>query len=173
MRRAGTSFLSIAVAALIGSASASAAGAPQLGPVGTAALGKQAPPLTARLSTKRAGAKRVVLTLRLRTALVCGEAGPGAIVVQLPKAARIPARLPRRSVSVGGHGARKLRVKGRRVTISPSVSPGMRCQSITIGTLVIRFTHLARLENPRSPGRYTVVVRRGTARYRATITISD
>jgi len=172
VRAAGISSLSVVAAALVGSASAFAAGPPQLGPVGSPTPGTQPPPLTARLSTTRAGAKRVVLTLRLQTALVCGEAGPGAIVVRLPKAAKIPATLPRAAVAVGGHAAAKLRVTGRRVTISPSVSPGMLCQSITIGTLVIRFTHLARLENPRAPGRYTVVVRRGTTRAVAKLAIT-
>lgn len=174
MRVAGISSLSIAAAVLIGSATAGAAGPPRIGPVGTVTTigGTKTPRLTAKLSTTRAGAKRVALTLQLQTALVCGQAGPTAVVVELPAAARVPARLQRMSVAVGGRPPRAIAVKGRRVTISPARTPGVMCHSVTIGTLVIHFTHAARLENPRKPGRYAVVVRRGTAHYRATITIS-
>jgi hypothetical protein len=169
----------LAIAALTAGASAEAAGPPRIGPIGGAttptpapAPSAKAPPLTAKLSTTRPGATRVVLTLRLQTALICGEPGPAPLVVRLPKAAKIPAKLSRLAVVVAGRMPATIRVHGRQVTVSPGRSPGMTCHSITIGTLVIRFTHLAQLENPHSPGRYAVVVRRGTAHYSTKVQIS-
>lgn len=162
--RAATGFLAGA-AALAAGVSAAAAGLSPIQPR-TGAL-----ELAATLSSAQAGARPVALTLTLQTALECGQAGPARIAVQLPKAAPLPRTLPPAAVVVGGRTPADVRVSGHRIAIDPGRPPGVTCHSITVGGLVIRFTLKAQLGNPRSPGSYTIAVRRGTAVYRTRVAI--
>ena len=130
----------------------------------------QSPPATARLSPSKAGARRVVLTIQLPSALRCGRPF-GGVVVTLPHAAPTPKAIPTSAVIIDGRESSTVSIKGHQVSVA-LLPRGITCHSITSGMVTITFSHAAGLVNPRSPGRYTVVVRHGASAYTIPITIT-
>jgi hypothetical protein len=130
-----------------------AGGSPQ--PVGVGAA-----KLSATLSTRKAHARPVVLTLRLRTRLVCGQPGTEPLVVRLPHGAALPAFMPRSSVLVDSAPAAKVSVASGTVSVTARPHKGVLCDVIGPGVITLTFTAGARLGNPAS-GSHTISVRRG------------
>jgi hypothetical protein len=128
--------------------------------------------VTATLSSPKAGARPVALTLRMRLQLVCGQPGPGNAVVTLPEAAAVPASIRGGAVLVNGNHATAVSVSGHNVSVALPRRPGVTCLSIAPGTLTIVFTTRAGLGNPQAPGTYSVRVRRHALSLETTVEIS-
>jgi hypothetical protein len=131
-----------------------------------------APPgLTASLSSTRAGARPVKLTLTFPAALICGRV-TGVTEVTLPQAAQTPDAVAPAAVTINGARAGTVAVHGSTLAVSPLRPSGMTCMSIVEGTAKLVFTRAARLGNPARSGDYPVLVRRGRSVLRATLAIS-
>ena len=120
---------------------------------------------TAALSTSAAGAKPVAITIALRTELQCGRLVGGSLVVTFPRKMRVPASISVTSVLVGSRAARSVTVAGRVVTVAVPLPRGVICASIAPGVAKITFLRAAGLGNPKSPGAYSLTVRRGAATF--------
>ena len=120
---------------------------------------------TAALSTSAAGAKPVAITISLRTELQCGRLVGGSLVVTFPRKMRVPASINATSVLVGSRAAKSVTVARRVVTVAVPLPRGMICASIAPGMAKITFLRAAGLGNPKSPGVYTLTVRRGAATF--------
>ena len=126
---------------------------------------------TVLLSSTKAGADHVAVTLELRTTLRCGRPfGPG-VVVTLPRTAQVPASIAGSAVRVNGRPPSKLSVSGRTVTVGLPATHGIVCDSITDGVLRVRFAAGAALGNPPGPGAYAFAIHRGAKAYTVPITI--
>ena len=143
---------------------------------GAAAAGTTVtPPLdsvTATLSSARAGARPVVLTLAVRTELQCGRLVGGALVVRLPAQERMPATVAAAAVLVGGKPSGAVAVAGHVLTVSIPRPRGMMCDVIGPGTVTLVLTRSANLGNPKSAGKYPLTVSRGAQQFKTTLTIS-
>jgi hypothetical protein len=135
----------------------------------------QTPPAqsaTVQVSPARAGAHPVALTLKLGYEMQCGYPGPGPVVVQLPAAELVPARIPRAAVLVDGKGAPGVQVAGHAISVALPPRPQVMCDVIGPGKLTIVFTRAAGLGNPSSGGSYTVTATRGTTPVRARFSVA-
>jgi hypothetical protein len=142
---------------------ATAAGASGASSAGTA---------TAALSTSQAGAKRVTLTISLRTELRCGRlAGSGPLVLGLPAKAHVASAMPATAVLVGGKAAGRVVVAGHTLTVSLPPPRGMMCDTIRMGIAKVVVLPAAGFANPKAPGAYTVTVRHGSETFAAPLTI--
>jgi hypothetical protein len=152
---------SIPVAVVVaGALAASAWAAPAADPAATA------------LSSSKAGAKHVVLTISFRTELQCGRLmGSRTLAVTLPAKVKVPATVAPAAVTVGGKAVSSVGVAGRAVTISLPPPRGMMCDSITTGLTKIVFLPAAGLGNPRAPGTYAVRVVHGADAFAAPLKI--
>ena len=127
-----------------------------------AALGVNPAITTLALSTNKAGARPVGATITVREAeLQCGRLVGGSLVVTFPRKMRVPASISATSVLVGSRAARSVTVAGRVVTVAVPLPRGVICASIAPGVAKITFLRAAGLGNPKSPGAYTLTVRRG------------
>lgn len=126
---------------------------------------------TARLSSSRAGARPVSLTLMFETVFVCGQ--PRSVLVTLPKGVAMPSRFAPGSVLVNGHVAANVSTAGRAVTVSAASGGKMTCHSLRLGTELLVFTAKAQLANPGAPGRYTIGIKHGTTVASASVTITS
>jgi hypothetical protein len=127
--------------------------------VATATAGVKALPgqsAGAALSSNKAGARSVGLTLTLRYEMQCGSPGQGPVSVTLPATMSVPARIAAASVLVDGKTAPSIGRSGARILVGLPPQPRIMCDSITIGTLTIAFTKAAGLGNPKSAGTYAV-----------------
>jgi hypothetical protein len=174
---------SVAPVVLVGVGALAAAGAaPAVTPpmivmplVGTAvdAVDFQSPDhkATVQLSTVKAGAGRVALTVRLQGLLRCGRPTGGAVVVTLPRAAQLPHAIAVGSVRVNGKAPSKVSVSGRSVTVGLPVVHGITCNSLTDGTVQVAFAPAAALRNPAVAGTYAVSVRQGRSAHTVQVAI--
>jgi hypothetical protein len=127
---------------------------------------------SASLSTVRAGARPVALTLRLRYEMICGRPGAGAVVVVLPQAVSVPASIAPAAVLVNGHRTSRVRVSGHTVSIALPAKGGITCHVVAPGVLELVFTRSARLGNPAASGTYAIHVRRNALRFVASVRIA-
>ena len=131
------------------------------------------PAPTATLSTAKAKAKPVTLTLKLHYEMVCGQPGAGKVVVILPQAATVPARVAAEAVLVNDKPSPAVSVSGHDISITmPPKRPGTTCLVVGPGTLTITLTRAAGLGNPKSPGTYTIRVMRNTQSFTTSVVIS-
>ncbi len=135
------------------------------------------PATTATLSSTKAAAKPVALTIKLHYEMQCGQPGPGKAVVTLPAAVTVPSTIDEPAVLVNGKAAPAVSVSGHEVSIAmPAKRTGVTCMIIGPGTLTLTLTRAAGLGNPRSAGTYTVHVHRSvlhtTQSFQAAIHIS-
>jgi len=142
--------------------SAPAAGAPVPGRVGFA---------TVSLSSARAGAGPVVVTVELGYTMQCGYPGPGPVLVGFPRQVRVPSVLPPSRVLVDGRPAPTVAVSGRTVSVGLAPPPQVMCDVLGPGRLTIVFRRAAGFGNPVRAGNYAITVRRGTALFSAPFTI--
>ena len=113
------------------------------------------------LSSNRAGASDVVVTLHLTYEMQCGWPGPGPLVVTFPAAERLPARVIAAHVLLNGRAAPQVTRSDRSVSVAVPARTGMTCMVIGPGKVTIEFTRAAGLGNPRKRGVYPVSVQRG------------
>jgi hypothetical protein len=121
---------------------------------------------TAALSDPAHGARPVALTLRLRAELQCGRFNSTSITVSLPTAMRVPASVSKSAVTVAGKAPASIGTSGTSVLIHPAPpKPGVTCDVIGPGVVVLKFTRLADLGNPMRAGSYpfNVVAKPGGA----------
>jgi len=142
------------------------------GGVAAAAVTSTPPPsVTLVLSTNRAGARPVAITLRLRYDMQCGWPGPGPVTIQLPTTMSIPPAIPPSALLVDGKPAKHVGHSGHRVVLGLPPRPQILCDAIAPGTLTITFTRAADLGNPTTPGTCRLHVTIGSLTLLATLTI--
>lgn len=131
------------------------------------------PAATASLAPATAGAEPVALTVKVHYEMVCGQPGLGTAVVTLPEAAAVPSTIDESAALVNGKPTPHISVSGHDVTITlPPRRPGVTCMVMGPGTLTLTLTRAARLANPKSPGTYTIRIRRGSRSFQARVHIS-
>jgi hypothetical protein len=153
-------------------ATAAAAILPGLGgapPAGATAM--PGPSATVALSTHRAGARPVALTLRLRFEMQCAWPGTGPLTIRLPAAMSVPLRIAPATVLIAGKPAMRVGHSGHRVVLGLPPRPQILCDAIAPGTLTITFTRAARLGNPKLADIYRLAATKGSLEFRATLTI--
>lgn len=130
------------------------------------------PAPTATLSTPKAGARPVALTVTVHYEMVCGQPGRGSVVVAFPRAAFVPTSIDRAAVLVNGKTAPAVSVSGHGVSIAMPLPHGVTCMSIGPGALALTFTRAAGVGNPPRPGVYTILVHRNAQTFEARVRIS-
>lgn len=132
------------------------------------------PAASARLSSTKAGARPVALTVKVRYEMICGYPGQGRAIVELPRAAFVPTRMRASAVLVNGESSPSVDVAGHDVSIAlpPRPKGVVSCMIVGPGTLTMTLTRTAGLGNPKAPGTYVVRVRRDTTSFRADVAIS-
>jgi hypothetical protein len=123
------------------------------------------------LSTHRAAARPVGVTLLLRYGMQCAWPGKGPLQVLFPAALRVPAKIPPAAVLLDGKPAASVVRSGRRVLLALPPRPAVLCDVIAPGTLKVEFTRAATLGNPSAPGTYVLRVRKGSLALDAKIVI--
>lgn len=142
-------------------------------PVNPGGPNKPAPPAaTAALSSTKAGARPVELTVKVRYEMVCGQPGPGTAVLTLPAAASVPDTIGPSAVLVNGKPATAVAVSGHTVSIALPRRKGITCLVIGPGMLTLTLTKSAGLGNPAAKGTYTIRVRHNTLSFKASVVIS-
>jgi hypothetical protein len=117
---------------------------------------------SAALSTGKAGARHVALTITLRTDLQCGRlVGTVPLVLTLPPKEHVPKTIAADAVLIGGKAAGRVSVAGHVVTIAPAPPRGMLCDSIRVGTAKIAILPAAGLGNPQATGTYLARITHG------------
>jgi hypothetical protein len=129
----------------------------------TGAFAHTADSATVALSSSRAGARPVALTVALRTELQCGRLRGRSLSVRLPAQARVPDSIPASTVLVGGVQAARVEVSGHTLAIALRRPKAPICTTIAFGTAKIVVTRAARLGNPKAPGPYALAVYLGRA----------
>jgi len=115
------------------------------------------------LSTHKAGAAHVAVTISLRTELQCGRLmGTRALVLTLPARERVPSTIAADAVLIGSKAAGRVSVTGHVITISPAPPRGMLCDSIKVGVAKVSILPAAGLGNPKASGAYTARLTHGS-----------
>ena len=117
--------------------------------------------VTVSLSSSRAGARPVVVTLAVHTELQCGRLTGGTVVIRLPVAERVPAAVPAAAVLVGGKTSGGVAVQGHVLTVTVPRTTGVICDVIGPGTVQVVLGRAAGLGNPPQAGTYSLSVARG------------
>ena len=131
--------------------------------VSSASAGDPATSGSVALSTHKAGAARVALTISLRTELQCGRlVGARALVLTLPAKERVPRSIAADAVLIGSKAAGRVSVAGHVITISPAPPRGMLCDSIKVGVAKVSILPAAGLGNPKATGAYMARLTHGS-----------
>jgi hypothetical protein len=130
------------------------------------------PATTVALSSAKAGARHVVLTVKVHYEMVCGQPGRGTATVSLPAAAVVPQSIASSAVLVNGKQAPSVSVSGHDVSIAMPLPKGVTCLSYGPGTLTLTLTRDAGIGNPRAPGTYMIRVHRNAQLFSARVEIS-
>lgn len=112
--------------------------------------------LTLQLSSRGAGVRPVALSLVFSYEMQCGYPGPGPVLVRLPPAEHVPARIATDAVLVDGKAATAVTTAGRELTIELRPPPRVMCDVIGPGRLTIELTRTAGLGNPGQAGSYSL-----------------
>ena len=126
---------------------------------------------TVALSSTKAGADDIAVTVKLQALLRCGRPVGGAVVVSLPRSAQVPRTIASKSVRVNGKPASKVSVSATTVTVGLPVVQGVTCDSMTDGVVQVAFAPTAALGNPAHAGSYTIAVRQARAVHSVPIAI--
>ena len=154
--------LVLAVAALVPGSASPASGKPT--PIGTSTP-------SAKLSSTKAGARHVVLTVQFPAFLQCGKPR-GPVNIVLPSAEPPPPkRIAVAAVRIDNLAPTTVVVAGRSITIT-LVPHGITCDSIVDGTAKVVFGAAAGLVNPSTPGTYNVLIKHSSTWYKAPVTIT-
>lgn len=131
-----------------------------------------APAATVNLSSKKAGARPVTLTVHFIAPLRCGIPFGSPVVVSLPPASLVPRAIDGSAVLVNGKQSAKVTVSASSMTVAVPLPQGMTCDSITDGKESLTFTRAAKLGNAPKPGTYKIHIRHGADTYAASVTLS-
>lgn len=154
-------------------ATASAATPPKpIQPIPVNPGGPNVPAASATLSSAKAGAKPVALTVTVHYEMVCGQPGPGTAVLTLPHAAFVPGTVPAAAVMVNGKPAEAVHVSGHDLSVTLPRHRGVTCYVMGPGTLRITLTKAAGIGNPSARGRYPIHVHRKALAFTANVDIS-
>ena len=153
--------------AVLGIAVLSAAGA-EADSVATQGLPASA---SVTLSSTRAGARPVVLTLRMRYEMQCARPGPGPLVVTFPAGERLPAQIAAGDVLVDEGPATNVRRSGGTVSIGLPVRHGPLCDVIAPSVLTVLFDRGAQLGDPARVGDYPLTAQTPRVSARTSIAI--
>jgi hypothetical protein len=123
------------------------------------------------LSTAKAGARPVALTLQLRYEMQCAHPGPGPVVIAFPAAEKLPAQLAPSDVLVNGHATAKAERNGRVVAVALPIQHGPLCDVMAPAVLKVVFTRGAALGNPPAAGTYSLTAKTPRARGHASMVI--
>jgi hypothetical protein len=127
--------------------------------------------LSVFLSTHRAGARPVKVTLVALYEMRCNNPGPGTLVVTLPAKERQPPHIAPSAVTLNGRAAPRVKTGPHTVSITLPLPDGISCNVIAPGKLTIVFKPAAGLGNPPAPGVYRLTVRKGGLALRTTFRI--
>jgi hypothetical protein len=165
MRRAAAA---LALAAGSAASAAHATSPPIIGmPIGTPGSAAT----TVVLSSTRAAARPVTLTVKLGALpIICGRPR-GSFVVTFPVDEQLPKAIAAGAVHVNGMAA-KVGLSGREVTVTAPLMKGVSCLVMRIGTVTLAFGNSANLSNPATAGTYALTVHHGAQQYHATLKIS-
>jgi hypothetical protein len=108
------------------------------------------------LSTSKAGARPVTLTLQLRYEMQCAHPGPGPLAITFPAAEQLSAQLTAAAVLVNGQAPTRVERSGRIVSVALPIQHGPLCDVIAPAVLKVVFTRGAALGNPPTAGTYTL-----------------
>ncbi len=153
--------------AVLGLAVLSATGAR----AGSGAIPSRPATASVTLSSARAGARPVALTLRLRYDMQCARPGPGPLLVTFPAGERMPAQIAAGDVLVDEGPATNVRRSGRTVSIGLPIRHGPLCDVIAPSVLIVVFDRGAGLGNPPRAGNYAVDAQTPRVSARTSITI--
>jgi hypothetical protein len=129
--------------------------------------------LSVALSSSRAGAAPVAITLRFGYEMQCGYPGPGPVVVKFPPQERLPKALPTGSVGVDGSSQPASRESGNTVSVTLPAAPAIMCDVIGPGRLTIAFNRSAGIGNPARAGAYSVRASRQGAAFSTRFVVLD
>jgi hypothetical protein len=131
-----------------------------------------APAISIAVSPAHAGARPVVLTLRLRYEMQCGWPGKGSLEIHFP-AGMLPAKLAAGSVLVNGKGTSVARSRAAtdEIALALPPRPQIMCDSIGPGTLTVLFTRAARIGNPKAAGSYLLRATHAADRFTGKLSI--
>ncbi|MGD0167273.1 MAG: hypothetical protein ABSC51_08295 [Gaiellaceae bacterium] len=138
-----------------------------------AAVAALTPAASVSSSPSRAGARAVVLTLRLHYEMQCGYPGQGPVVIGFPAQMRLPRTLHASSVLVNGKPTSRVEISRNQVSVPLPRRSDILCDVLAPGTLTIVFNRSASLGNPSRAGRYLVTARRGSLRFLARLVITS
>jgi hypothetical protein len=116
-------------------------------------------------------AARTALKLLLRYEMLCAQPGRGPVLVTMPAALRVPAKIRPTAVHVNGKGAPSVQVKGHAVSVGLPPNSNVICRSFVPGILWISFTSAAGLRNPSRAGIYAIRARVGSHSFVARLAI--
>jgi hypothetical protein len=111
------------------------------------------------LSSYRAGARPVAVTIAFSAELQCGRLAGAPVRLELPARSRVPRAVRSAAVIVDGRRASRVTVAGHVLEIGLPRPRGAICDVIAPGEAKIFITRAAAIGNPRAPGRYVFVVR--------------
>jgi hypothetical protein len=138
--------------------------------VGASAADDESAQVAVKLSTARAGAANVRLTVQVPAALRCGRP-TGTLGIGFPKTETVPAAIGTGDVTVNGRKAAKVAVAGTSMVVTAPGTKGASCFSLVLGKMTVVVAAGAGLRNPSKPGTYVVRVHRLSATYRAKVRI--
>jgi hypothetical protein len=116
-------------------------------------------------------AARTALKLLLRYEMLCAQPGRGPVLVTMPAALRVPAKIRPTAVLVNGKAAPSVQVKGHTVTVGLPPNSNVICRSFVPGILWISFTSAASLRNPSRAGIYAIRARVGSHSFVARLAV--
>jgi hypothetical protein len=126
--------------------------------------------VTVLLSSNRAGAKHVTVTLRYTGALRCGR--PIGATIELPLAVGVSAKVAASAVHLNGRSPGSVVVHKHSLAVGAPKTQGMMCDSITMGTVTLVLAPSAGIVNPSRAGSYQIRVVSGAATYSGAFSIS-
>jgi hypothetical protein len=129
------------------------------------------PPASVALSSYRAGARPVALTVRFTTELQCGRLLGAAVSLELPRLEQVPATVRAAAVTIDGERSSHVAVAGHTLVIGLPRPHGAICTVLAVGTARIVVTRAAGIGNPRVAGTYAFAVRRSGAAQRTVVRI--
>lgn len=130
-----------------------------LASAGAAAAGAGPKPASVTLSSTRAGARPVAMTVAWQTELQCGRLLSRKVELRFPASERLPSSVATSSVRVGGLHPASVTVSAHTLTIMLPRPSGLQCYTLATGTARIVLGRAAHLGNPSRAGTYGIVVR--------------
>jgi hypothetical protein len=125
-----------------------------------------------KVSSHRAGAKGVTITLAQLPALLrCGHPSK-PVTIALPAAVGVPAKVAASAAHVNGQASSAVVVHKHSLTVAPPRTSAVTCDSIALGTVTVVLESTARISNPAHAGLYRVGIDTGSANVVVSYSIS-